>query len=298
MAELAGRQHGVVGRWQLLGLGFSERQIQRRAQTGRLLRIHQGVYAVGHIALTRRSRWTAAVLAGGAGAVLSHWSAAMLWGIWPLRSGLHHVTLSRQLSSRRGLCFHQASIPGDELRRRHGIPTTGPFRTVLDLAARASPAQLDGLLAELEAEEVTDNVSFSALLARHPGRRGAARLRAALDRAAELKGVTASELERRFIRFLKRYGLPMPEVNVGIHLEGRFAKVDCLWRSAGVAVELDGYGSHGDRRAFFADRARNRAVIAETRWRLIQVTAEDLRDRPDALAGEIRALLRLEPVRS
>ena len=81
VAALAGQQHGVVSREQLTRLGLSADQIDRRLAAGRLHLVHRGVYAVGHEALTRGSRYLAAVLAVGEDAVLSHRSAAALWGI-------------------------------------------------------------------------------------------------------------------------------------------------------------------------------------------------------------------------
>src|SRR3954452_20069029 len=79
LARLATRQHGVVERDQLLRLGMSADMIERWIRVGRLHRIHRGVYAVGHRALSREGRYLAPVLACGDGAVLSHAAAADLW---------------------------------------------------------------------------------------------------------------------------------------------------------------------------------------------------------------------------
>src|SRR4051794_34073891 len=82
LADLAKRQHGVASIRQLTGpLGYSRRSVSRAAAAGRLHRVHRGVYAVGHSHLTEQGRCLAAVLACGPGAVLSHDSAAWLWGI-------------------------------------------------------------------------------------------------------------------------------------------------------------------------------------------------------------------------
>ena len=81
VADLAGRQHGVVARRQLEALGLGRGAIDKRVAGGRLHRLQQGVYAVGHPVLPRNGRLMAAVLACGEGAVVSHRSAAELWGI-------------------------------------------------------------------------------------------------------------------------------------------------------------------------------------------------------------------------
>src|SRR4051794_24116777 len=81
IAELAQAQHGVVARWQLLGIGLGRGAIARRVEAKRLHVIHRGVYAVGHRLISQRGWWMAAVLAGGPDAVLSYRSAAVLWGL-------------------------------------------------------------------------------------------------------------------------------------------------------------------------------------------------------------------------
>src|SRR3954451_13893894 len=81
IAEGARRQYGVVARQQLLQLGMTEREIAYRLTIGRLHRIHQEVYSVGHLVVPREGRWLAAVFASGPHAFLSHWSAAGLWMI-------------------------------------------------------------------------------------------------------------------------------------------------------------------------------------------------------------------------
>src|SRR3954452_3346914 len=79
LATMAAQQHGVVSRRQLLTAGLSVRTIERRVSAGRLHRLHQGVYSFGHDKVTIRGQWTAAVLACGNGALLSHRSSAALW---------------------------------------------------------------------------------------------------------------------------------------------------------------------------------------------------------------------------
>src|SRR5919199_1632870 len=81
IARLAGRQHGVIALRQLVQFGLKKSAVTNRVASGRLHRIHRGVYSVGHRVLTREGRWAAAVLACGRGAVLSHRSAAELWNV-------------------------------------------------------------------------------------------------------------------------------------------------------------------------------------------------------------------------
>src|SRR5258705_6283166 len=99
--ELAGRQHGVVARRQLLALGFNRREIEHRLARGRLHLVMHGVYAVGWPELTRERRWMAAVLACGNDAMLSHRSAAALWGIGKEQRGRTDVSVGRRCELRR-----------------------------------------------------------------------------------------------------------------------------------------------------------------------------------------------------
>ena len=101
LAELAGRQWGVVSLAQLRALGLGARAAQQRVQAGPLRRVHRGVYAVGGAVLPREGRWLAAVLACGPGAVLSHVSAAVHWNLLQLRRaapGGHRPRVSAQAS--------------------------------------------------------------------------------------------------------------------------------------------------------------------------------------------------------
>src|SRR5438477_226457 len=90
---LAGRQHGVVARDQLLELGFGPQAIKHRVANGRLHPVGRGVYAVGRPQLTKHGRWMAAVLSCGPDAALSHGSAAALWKILPVRGEDIDVTV-------------------------------------------------------------------------------------------------------------------------------------------------------------------------------------------------------------
>src|SRR6185312_6675317 len=111
--RLARGQHGVLTRRELLGLGFSPGAIKHRVTTGRLHPVATGVYAVGRPELTREGRWMAAVRACGETAVLSHGSAAALWGIGMERRGGIDVSIRRRSDLRR---------PGIRVHTRIGLP--------------------------------------------------------------------------------------------------------------------------------------------------------------------------------
>ena len=134
LAMLATDQHGVLARRQLLQAGLGKSAIDSRVQSGRLLLLHRGVYAVGHSRLTQRGRWMAAVLACGEGAALSHSSAAALWGLMRARGPSIHVTSQHGRGGRTVITLHRSRLHPEDRTRRDGIPVTSLPRTLLDLA--------------------------------------------------------------------------------------------------------------------------------------------------------------------
>ena len=196
VAELAERQHGVVSRAQLLDVGLGRGAIELRLARGRLHRVHAGVYAVGHAVLTDEGRWMAAVLAGGAGAVLSHRSAAALWGIRPEGSRAAEVTVARRSCA---LGLGSASTAPHYLTMRSpsddGIPVTTVPRTLFDLAAVIPRDQLEQGRQRGEIRRLWDPLSLTTSSTRHPRRPGAAAIRAVLATPGE--GITRSDLEDR-----------------------------------------------------------------------------------------------------
>lgn len=290
VAELAGRQFGVVSREQLLELGLGRGAIEARLRAGRLIREHAGVYAVGHRVVSRAGHLMAAVLACGRGAVLSHRSAAALWGLRPKGAGPIEVTTPRKWRSSFEIHRHCSHLLPDEMTSLEGIPVTTVPRTILDLAAISRPQVIESLLREAEYLRLYDSLSLPVLLDRHCGRRGVRAVRAALARCAESPGRIRSRLEERFLPFLDRHGLPRPQFNAWLFVGEKSHQVDCLWRSRRVVVELDGWQGHRSRRAFQEDRARDRRLRVAG-YSVTRIAWTQLDDEPEAIAADLRKLL-------
>ena len=222
IAAIALRQHGVIEYRQLIRLGLSPKAIAHRVETGRLHRIHRGVYAVGHAKLSGRGQWMAAVLAAGDDAALSHRSAASLWGLPVPASSLIDVTAPKD-RRRPGIAIHEAVLLPDEHTSRDGIPVTTVARTILDLAA-TEPRHVERALREAERRRLADTTPLAALLTRYPGRRGTARIREILDAGHAHLGITRSELEEAFLAFLDAHHFIRPLLNA--HVEG--FECDCV----------------------------------------------------------------------
>lgn len=290
IASLAGRQHGVVARRQLLALGIGSGAIDRAVASGRLHPLQPGVYAVGHVVISVHGHWIAAVLTGPRGAVLSHRSAAALWGIRENRGGPIHISSTSKSRSRGIIRRHHARLPADEITVEDEIPVTTPPRTILDLAA-ADPTSAEPALRQAEYLRLTDTLSLWDLLDRHPRHRGARAIRVALSRLGETPGVTRSALEERFLPFLDSHSLPRPHLNSWLSVGAERFQVDCLWPERRLVVELDGYSAHGTRSAFRADKTRDRRIAAAG-YRIVRITWAALADEPEAIAADLRRLLR------
>lgn len=243
---LVGAQHGVVARRQLIDLGASPKWVEHRLRIGRLHRTpYRGVYAVGRPALTTAGRWMAAVLACGPNAWLSHISAAELWRIvresrWhPVPTTPIHVSVgANAVRHTAGIRTHRTrSLAGADVTVHDGIPVTTPIRTLIDLATVLEPERLEAAVNEACVLDLTDPDSLRAELERRRGQRGVPALRALLER--DTFRLTDSELERRFLRIVRRAGLPLPETQR--KLAGR---VDFHWPQLDLVAETDGWRYH------------------------------------------------------
>jgi very-short-patch-repair endonuclease len=257
--ELAERQHGVVTRTQMVGVGFGPQSIKHRVASGRLHPIWRGVYAVGRPQLSVYGRWMRAVLCCGPGAALSHETAAALWQIRSARRREVEVSVPLGVRRRRpGIVVHRrAALGADDLTQRHGIPVTSPVCTLIDLAATLPHNQLEAAINEADKLDLTDPEALRAALDDVVSARpGTAALRRTLDRRTF--ALTDSELERRFLPVARRAGLPGPQT--GRRLNG--FRVDFYWPDLGLVVETDGLRYHRTPAQQTKDRLRDQAHAA------------------------------------
>jgi very-short-patch-repair endonuclease len=255
IAEIAGRQHGVVARWQLLGAGVTKHQIGERLRSGRLHQLHRGVYLVGHEIPPRYAREMAALLAFRRTAILSHRTAASLWLLLPYPApGEIYVTIAPERStSRPGIEVHRARIEAKHIRHRHGLDLTSPPRTVLDLAARLDELELEQLVAEAHYRNLAREPELRTQLERTPRKRGSQALKAVLDLPGGPQR-TRSPAELELLALLRRARITGFRTNARVH----GYEVDFLWRDRTFAVEVDGYDAHSGRAAFRARPFENR----------------------------------------
>ena len=267
--------------------------VDSRVASGQLIRLHRGVYAVGHARLRREGHWMAAVLAVGSGALLSHRDAAALHGLRP--PGDHarwEVTTSGRAGSTRTIrVFGTTALDAADATTVEGIPATSVARTLVDLAGVVPARQLGKALEEAERQRCVGLAEIEDALARTARRNGPgyAAMRAALRHLQTTTvSLTRSELEDRFLALLDDHRLQRPQTNASI--EGM--EIDFVWPREGVAVETDGWAAHGTRRAFQDDRERSNDLTAAG-WTVLRFTHGDVVARPAATAARVaRALAR------
>ncbi|MFL5872920.1 MAG: type IV toxin-antitoxin system AbiEi family antitoxin domain-containing protein [Solirubrobacterales bacterium] len=290
---MARRQHGVLTRAQLLELGFSKSAIEHRLRTGRLRSVARGAYLVGWNGLDRKRRWTAAVLACGPNALLSHRSAAALWGFGMEHPDFIEVSLYRHRNvCRPGIRLHnRAGLWNRDIAMRLGIPVTSPVRTFLDLATVAGPKTLERAINEADKLDVIDADSLRRALDDYSGQPGVRPLRRILDE--HTFRLSDDELERLFRPIAAAAGLPVPLTK---HLVDKF-EVDFFWPDLDLVVETDGWRYHRtpsaqsrDALRFQTHTAAGRTPLRFSHWqvkyepahvrRILIATAANLRARP------------------
>lgn len=262
-------------------------ELRHGVATGRLARILPGVYA--HAALTddpstRRDLKIAAALATSrAGEVLSHFSAAHVWGFPSLSSDqrVHYTKQTPTARNRKGVALHAAQLTDQEVEWHNGVPITSLPRTTLDCAALLTPhaglATLDfALRAGLTAGELS-----VALTLMHAN--SSRKLNQLLDMAVATSDSPPESMTRYWMH---QAGLRDVESQVHVSAHGRNYFLDCGVRSIKLAVEYDGLVKYTDPKALYNEKLREDA-IRSLRWEFIRVTTADLRN-PAHLVARFR----------
>jgi very-short-patch-repair endonuclease len=277
----------VVARQQLLAAGLSRHVIDELVKTGFLHPLHRGVFAVGHTALPEFGREQAALLACGAGAVISGPSALYLWDV--LDSGPDDVDVTvagRRCRTRPGVRVrHVEWLDRRQIRTRHGMDVVFPARALIEYAAAVTPDQLGDAIADARYKGRIREGELEAAAAAAGRRPGAPQVRAWLQAEAG-PAITRSRAERRFRKLLQAAQLPQPLVNVRV---GGWTP-DFLWPEEKVVLEVDGWDSHRHRHAFERDRKKDR-VLHDAGYHVIRVTWRHFTEETLALIAHIARML-------
>ncbi len=291
LACLAAAQHGVVARWQLIDLGMTRNEIAHRVKRGSLHRVEQGVYAVGSPLMHRLGYFMAAVLACGPGAVLSHRSAAAIRGILEdARAVVDVIAPHRRGRVVDGIRAHACVLHPDDIDEVDGIPCTSLARTIVDLAGEVPERMLTSAYRQSEKLEELDLRALRAAMSRVARPRGIRKLRRVIAEFNPDMLYAESDTEIRILQICDDFGLPRPQVNPLLEVEGHAYRPDLLWPRHLVIVEGDGAADHSSQRDRHLDLEREqrlrRAGYLVRRFTWHQVTYQ-----PDLVATTIRRIL-------
>ena len=280
-------QDDLVTVAQLHALGLGRSAVAHRVRHGWLHPALPTVYTTGNGALTPRGSIVAALLWAGDDAVVSHGSAAWVWGLIERPPAVPVLTvIARNRKSRPEVRVHRSlTLERQDIRMRHGLPVTVPALTLLDYASETGDDGVDDALAAARLARLATDTELDEVVARHPRRPGLPALRRALARQGGAT-ITRSEAERRFLRLVADAELPRPEVNV--QLGGM--EVDFLWRPERLVVEVDGWRHHSGRVQREHDRWRDQRLTA-LGLRVIRVTWRQLTRTPVAVAARLAQAL-------
>ena len=282
------RVTGPLDRAGAAAAGISDWQLRHRD----VVRSSRNTYLPAFAGELDRVR--AVLLGAPDGAIVSHATAARLWG-WEVPlvgpDPRVHITVAARarLRHRADRRIHFSDVPAPETRSRHGALVTSPSRTWADLAAVVPAAALLAVTDQMLAQRFPQD-EFATLLRRYAGRRGMAAARRAVERADALAG---SPMESVLRWDVIEAGLPRPVLQHVIRLDGRFAgRVDMAWPDQRVLVEFDGDG-HREREVFVGDlRRQNSLVLAG--WTVLRFTSADVLGRRPQVLAVIRAALGLD----
>lgn len=219
--------------------GLTPKAVAHRIRAGRLHPLRRGVYAVGRPDVGQHGRWMAAVLSCGPAALLSHRSAAVLWGLAKpsLEAEIEVVVPRTAVRRRLGIRVHRRVDLGPEHRREvSGIPLTDPISTLVDLASCVVEWRVEQAINAADRLDLVDSETLRATVPMLPPRPGMARLRRLLG----LDALTDTGLERKFLGLVGAAGLPQPEAQAWVN----GYRVDFYWPDIGLVVEADGWRYH------------------------------------------------------
>jgi hypothetical protein len=283
LQRVALKQQGQVTRQQLLAIGFGSSAINYRVTHGKLFPSHPGVYGVGRPAQTPHERASAAVLACGPGAALSHSSALALWGFGGRLQAPFNVAVPTDRRPKRIRTHLLKNLQSRDITIQYDIRTTSPARTLLDTVPKLDTTRRARAVNDaLRSGYLTKN-ALRDIVERNPSHPGAKLLTPFIEAPG---GPTRSTPEDEFPDFCRDHGLPIPLMNVIVH----GAERDAYFPNHDLIVELDGWDFHNTRESFESDRLRDANALAHG-TPTVRITRDRIRNDPRGEAERLRQIL-------
>lgn len=222
-------------------------------------------------------------------ALASHRAAARLWQLEGFEKAPIEI-LAPRTRAQKGIVVHRVT-PSEHLRRRviRGFPVTTIERTLLDLGAVTPVSMLGRAIDETLIRRLITPACLRAELDREgrKGRPGTAAFRRALDVRFPAEDLAESHLELRFLRLLRRSGLPVPTPQYEVMIRGEFvARLDFAFPELKLAIETHGFRFHGTRERLQAD-ARRENRLKRLGWLILVFTWDDVVGDASRVVSEI-----------
>lgn len=284
----AARRGGIVTIDDVRSLEVEDKVMSRLVSSGVFRRAFPGVFVLAGLPADHRVALRAALMAVGKTAVVSHRSAAWLYGMVDQPPAEPHITVATTAHlAAKGMVVHrgQAAIPS---RRVQGILCTDPVRTLVDLAGQGGPG---GDLGDaLDRALAGGHISLTALEGALPRRRrGVAKLQACLAERGYIGGPAPSVFESRMARLLTGAGFAGFSAEVIAGPDGRY-RIDFADRVVRLALECYGFAWHRSPAELARDERRHRTLTLEG-WTVLIYTWHDL-DYPERVVAEIHEAYR------
>lgn len=288
--DLASRQLGLLTRQQLRDAGVADSTVTSWVQSGRLRRVHPGVFAIGGTPTSWRQAVLAAVLAGGPTARASHRCASALWPLdGVVGRSIEIVSPMHHRRPRGGIVVHESRhLPPADWATVGGIPVTAVERTLIDCARYWHHERLGRLLDAAVRDGLTSYEQvverFEGLARR--GRPGIATMRRVLDDRELLDGHLGHGFEDRMLRLIRGAGLADPVRQQPLDIEGQRYYLDFWFPDAALGIECDSRRFHTLAAQIEADLRRQNAILRQGIL-LLRYTPRDLRTDPGRIVREI-----------
>ena len=287
LGALARRQSGVFTRAEAVAAGVPAHAVARRLRSGLWITEYGGAIRAATTPITRSGRERAALVRAGAGAALSHLSAARRWALGTPEPDEVWITVPATRNPRptAGIrVIRSRHISAEAIRLVDGIPVLDVPRTVADLARVLNQNQLTAAILTAMQRQLCDLEELKYWQRTLAGRPGSALLRRAIEEAdPALESILAAEFDALMrgagIALMPRYALALPD--------GRSALCDFADPIAKIDFEVDGFAYHSAPHQVARDRARDRRLLAAG-WVTVRYDTHDIRRRPRATVADVR----------
>ncbi|HVF15004.1 MAG TPA: DUF559 domain-containing protein [Acidimicrobiales bacterium] len=283
LAQVAARQRSLIHRDQALALGMTVRQFQARTTSGLYVREQPSVFRLAGAPVTWEQRVLAACMSAGTGAAASHRCAALLWGLRGIEQSPLEVTVPPDRRPRLMDVIVHRMATADHAERR-GIPVTSVTSTLVVLGASVDAATLESAVEDAILRRLTSPGRLVRYLeALGPrGSNGSAALRRMLEERGPVAAATESVLEDMMVRLLRQAGIDDFERQYWVG----GVRLDFASPTRRLGIEVNGVAFHSGASDVQRNCRKLNRLLA-LGWRVLQFTWADLRNRPDAVLGDL-----------